>query len=80
MLAFKDCVGLWVGSTCKHCLNSIGLKEFLKLDSSEFGSLVIKTDEWSWVVIEPSDRARSDRRHKPRCSCLYPKQQSTQAS
>ena len=53
MCAFEDCIGLWVGSTCNHCLNSIGLKEFLKLDSGEFGSLVMKTDEGSWVVTEP---------------------------
>jgi hypothetical protein len=46
---FEDCIGgLWVGGTCNHCFNSIGLKEFLKLDSSEFGSLVMKMDEGMW--------------------------------
>ncbi len=53
MHMFEDCIGLWVGGTCNHCLNSIGLKEFLKLDSGEFSSLVMKTDEGSWVVTEP---------------------------
>ena len=60
--AFEDCIGLWVGGTCNHCLYSIGLKEFLKLNSGEFGS---------------RGRTRSDQRHEPRCGFLYPKQQST---
>ena len=53
MGAFKDCIGLGVGCGRNYCLDSIGLKEFLKLNSSEFGSFVMKTDKGSWVVTEP---------------------------
>jgi hypothetical protein len=51
--AFKDGIGLGVGNCCNYCLDSIGLKEFLKFDSGEFGSFVMKTDKGSWVVTEP---------------------------
>jgi hypothetical protein len=51
--ALKDCIGLGVGFGHNYCLDSIGLKEFLKLDSGEFSSFVMKTDEGSWVVTEP---------------------------
>jgi hypothetical protein len=37
--AFKDCIGLGVGCGRDYCLDPVGLKEFLKLDSDEFGSL-----------------------------------------
>jgi hypothetical protein len=55
MRVFKDCIGLWVGSTCNHCLDSIRLKESLKLNASEIGSLVMKTDAGSWEVTRCSD-------------------------
>jgi hypothetical protein len=45
----KDCIGLSVGCGHNYCLDSIGLKEFLKLNSCEFGSFVMKTDKRSWV-------------------------------
>jgi hypothetical protein len=51
--ALEDRVGLGVGCGCDYCLDSIGLKEFLKLNSSEFSSFVMKTDKGSWVVTEP---------------------------
>jgi hypothetical protein len=51
--AFKDCIGLVVGCGHDYCLDSIELKEFLKLDSSEFGSFVMKTGKESWVATEP---------------------------
>jgi hypothetical protein len=42
--AFEDCIGLRVGCGCNYCLDSIGLKEFLKFNSCEFGSFVMKTE------------------------------------
>jgi hypothetical protein len=51
--AFEDCIGLRVGCGRNYCLDSIGLKEFLKLNSCEFGSFVVKTNKRSWVVTEP---------------------------
>jgi hypothetical protein len=53
MGAVKDCIGLGIGCGCDYCLDTVGLEEFLKLDSSEFGSFVMKTDKGSWVVTEP---------------------------
>jgi hypothetical protein len=53
MHVFEDCIGLWVGGTCNYCLDSIRLNEFLKLNASEFGSLVMNKGEGSWVVTEP---------------------------
>ncbi len=50
---FKDSIGLRVGCGRKYCLDSVGLKEFLKLNAGEFGSFVMKTDKGSWVVTEP---------------------------
>jgi hypothetical protein len=51
--AFEDCIGLRVGCGCNYCLNSVGLKEFLKeLNSCEFGSFVVKTKKRSWVATE----------------------------
>ncbi len=50
MAAFEDCIGLGVGCGCDYCLDSVGLKEFSKLDSSDFGSFAMKTDKESWVV------------------------------
>jgi hypothetical protein len=43
--ALKDRIGLGAGCGCDYRLDSIGLKEFLKLDSGEFGSFVMMTDE-----------------------------------
>jgi hypothetical protein len=43
--AFEDCIGLGVGCGHNYSLDSIGLKELLKLDSSEFGSFVMKTEK-----------------------------------
>jgi hypothetical protein len=51
--ALEDRIGLGVGCGRDYCLDSIGLEEFLKLDSHEFGSFVMKTDAGSWVVTEP---------------------------
>jgi hypothetical protein len=51
--AFEDSIGLRVGCGRKYCLDSVGLKEFLKLDGGEFGSFVMKTDKGSWVATEP---------------------------
>jgi hypothetical protein len=51
--AFEDCIGLRVGCGRNYCFDSIGLKEFLKLNSCEFGSFVVKTDKRSWVATEP---------------------------
>jgi hypothetical protein len=51
--AFEDCIGLRVGCGRNYCLDSVGLKEFLKLNSCEFGSFVMKTDKRSWVATEP---------------------------
>jgi hypothetical protein len=51
--AFKDCIGWRVGCGHNYFFDSIGLKEFLKLNSCEFGSFVVKTDKRSWVVTEP---------------------------
>jgi hypothetical protein len=48
--AFEDCIGLGVGCGCDYCLDSVGLKEFSKLDSSDFGSFAMKKDKESWVV------------------------------
>jgi hypothetical protein len=75
MHVFKDHIGLCIGGTCNHCLNSIALKEFLKLDSDKFASFVMKMDEGSRVV-----RARSGQRCKWQCGFPYLKWQSTQAS
>jgi hypothetical protein len=75
MHVFKDHIGLCTGGTCNHCLNSIALKEFLKLDSGKFGSFVMKMDEGSRVV-----RARSGQRCKWQSGFRYLKGQSTQAS
>ncbi len=52
--AFEDCIGLRVRCGRNYCLDSVGLKEFLKeLNSCEFGSFVVKTNKRSWVVTEP---------------------------
>jgi hypothetical protein len=51
--AFEDCIGLGVGCGHDYCLDSVGLKEFLRLNSDDFSSFVIKTDKGSWVVTEP---------------------------
>jgi hypothetical protein len=51
--ALKDCIGLGVGCGHDYCLDSIGLKEFLKLNSSEFSSFVMKIEKGSWIVTEP---------------------------
>jgi hypothetical protein len=51
--AFEDCIVLRVGCGRNYCFDSIGLKEFfLKLNSCEFGSFVMKTDKRSWVATE----------------------------
>jgi hypothetical protein len=52
MHAFEDCIGLGIGCGCDYCFDTIGLMEFLKLNSGEFGSFVMKTDKGSWVAIE----------------------------
>jgi hypothetical protein len=41
--AFEDCIGLRVGCGRNYCFDSIGLKEFLKLNCCEFSSFVVKT-------------------------------------
>jgi hypothetical protein len=51
--ALEDRIGLGVGCGHDYCLHSIGLKEFLKLNTSEFSSFIMKTDEGSWVPTEP---------------------------
>ncbi len=48
---FLCCFCLNVTSKCSF--DSIGLKEFLKFNSCEFNSFVMKTDKRSWVVTEP---------------------------
>jgi hypothetical protein len=47
-----DCIGLRVCCGRNYCLDSVGLKEFLKLNSCEFSSFVVKTDKRSWVATE----------------------------
>jgi hypothetical protein len=49
----KDHIGLGIGCGRDYCLDSVGLKEFLKLYFGEFGSFVMKTDKGSWIVTEP---------------------------
>jgi hypothetical protein len=49
--AFEDCIGLRVGCGRNYCFDSIGLKEFLKLNSCEFGSFVVKRDKQALVKI-----------------------------
>jgi hypothetical protein len=53
LCVFEDGIGLGVGCGCNYCLDSVGLKEFLKFNSCEFGSFVVKTDKRSWVATEP---------------------------
>jgi hypothetical protein len=50
---FEDCIGLGIGCGCDYCLDAVGLEEFLELNTSEFGSFIMKTDEGSWIVTEP---------------------------
>jgi hypothetical protein len=47
--AFEDCIGLRVGCGHNYCLDSIGLKEFLKFNSCEgkFQDYVVRLNEKS---------------------------------
>jgi hypothetical protein len=51
--AFEDRMNLGMGCGCNYCLETVGLEEFLELNTSEFGSFIMKTDEGSWVATEP---------------------------
>jgi hypothetical protein len=51
--ALEDRIGLGIGCGRNCCLDTIGLEEFLELNTREFSSFIMKTDEGSWIVTEP---------------------------